>query len=173
MAPFRVRITRVLAPSGLDHNNFDIASRCLLIISLSNPCVTGKFFTDVQAISIVGCGQKKKEEKKKRENTPTLSRFGPFVSFIIYPHPLKVAAIRVYIHTRDVYSFILLFVSFEYDFDSASNNFVRSIEEGKKKEKEGSIDRSRERSGFDEPARYLILAGKGKRERVFNLARVT
>lgn len=135
MAPFRVRITRVLAPSGLDHNNFDIASRCLLIISLSNPRVTGKFFTDVQAISIVGCGQKKKEEKKKRENTPTLSRFGPFVSFIIYLHPLKVAAIRVYIHTRDVYSFILLFVSFEYDFDSASNNFVRSIEEGKKKKK--------------------------------------
>lgn len=136
MAPFRVRITRVLAPSGLDHNNFDIASRCLLIISLSNPRVTGKFFTDVQAISIVGCGQKKKEEKKKRENTPTLSRFGPFVSFIIYPHPLKVAAIRVYIHTMYT-PFIhpLRIVRIQFRMLSANNNFVRSIEEGKKKKK--------------------------------------
>lgn len=171
MAPFRVRITRVLAPSGLDHNNFDIASRCLLIISLSNPRVTGKFFTDVQAISIVGCGQKKKEEKKKRENTPTLSRFGPFVSFIIYPHPLKVAAIRVYI--PGMYT-PLSYSSYRSNTISTLRVIISSDRSKKeKKEKEGSIDRSRERSGFDEPARYLILAGKGKRERVFNLARVT
>lgn len=142
MAPFRVRITRVLAPSGLDHNNFDIASRCLLIISLSNPRVTGKFFTDVQAISIVGCGQKKKEEKKKRENTPTLSRFGPFVSFIIYPHPLKVAATRVYI--PGMYT-PLSYSSYRSNTISTLRVIISSDRSKKEKKRKRGIDRSKSR----------------------------